>query len=81
MKVKYKEYTDPKISALVEFHKDNEAVLAEVNIGDKIYGINSLSRKDCLEVEKILQNYGFKTRMAQNAESKEWSVAIIGRKF
>lgn len=47
-------------------------------IGDKLCAGDPYSEEDCLELEKELCKAGFKTRVAQHGETKEWSVAIIG---
>lgn len=47
-------------------------------VGDKLYAGDPYSKEDCLELEKELRKAGFKTRVAQHGETKEWSVAIIG---
>lgn len=50
----------------------------EITVGDKFCATNPYSKEECLELEKQFQAAGFKTRVAQHGETKEWSVAIIG---
>lgn len=48
-------------------------------VGDKFFVANDpYNKESCLELEKHFQAAGFKTRVAQHGETKEWSVAIIG---
>ena len=49
----------------------------EPKIGDKLWDATEPYNKDkCLELEKMLSDAGFNTRVAQG-EDKSWSVAII----
>lgn len=54
-------------------------IAIEIQVGDKLQAANPYSKKDCLNLEKQLQEVGFVTRVAKNCESKQWSVAIIGK--
>ena len=49
----------------------------ELKIGDKLWDTTEPYNKDrCLELEKMLRDAGFNTRVAQG-EDKSWSVAIV----
>lgn len=51
--------------------------LFELKIGDKFLDATEPYNKDkCLELEKMLKDAGFTTKVAQG-EDKRWSVAII----
>ena len=65
---------------LIGFIKDsaNKAVMFEPKIGDRFRDASDpYDKSKCLELEKELNDHGFKTRVAQNIERKYWSVAII----
>ena len=47
-------------------------------VGDKFCAADPYNEELCLELEKYFQAVGFKTRVAQHGETKQWSVAIIG---
>lgn len=50
-----------------------------ITVGDKFFVADDPYNKElCLEFEKQFQAAGFKTRVAQHGETKQWSVAIIG---
>ena len=58
--------------------RDNECHLHKIEIGDKYYNFsNPYDKEACLKLEEAFNKNGFKTRVAQNIESKVWSVAII----
>ena len=69
-----------KLAALNDVKRDDlkGVVAMEIEIGDKLMAANPYSKKDCLELEKEINKVGLITRVAQNCESKMWSVAIIG---
>ena len=55
----------------------HQVQLFEPKIGDKFWDATEPYNKDkCLELEKMLRDAGFNTRVAQG-EDKRWSVAII----
>ena len=57
-----------------------KAVAIEIQVGDKLQAGNPYSKKDCLDLERQLQDVGFVTRAAKNCESKQWSIVIIGKR-
>lgn len=55
----------------------HQTQLFELKIGDKIWDSTDPYDKDrCLELEKMLRDAGFNTRVAQG-EDRCWSVAIV----
>lgn len=55
----------------------HQARLFELKVGDKFWDTADPYDKDkCLELEKMIRQAGFNTRVAQG-EDKQWSVAII----
>lgn len=58
-------------------YNKHQLQLFELKIGDKLWDAAEPYNKDkCLELEKMIREAGFNTRVAQG-EDKCWSVAIV----
>lgn len=58
------------------YDSKHQVRLFEPKIGDKFCATDPYNKDKCLELEKMLRDAGFNTRVAQG-EDKYWSVAII----